>query len=1146
MKKNNVWKDYPWGKPYTFLLIMKLTFILTLLFVFNVRANTYSQGAKLNISVQQATLRELFDQIKSQSDYKFLYNNDLVNDELRINVNTKKGSVEDVLTEALKQSNLSFKVVGKQILIYPLAEKENPGIQAQKNLVRGVVTDPSGAPLPGATVTISGSTRGVITDADGNYSIEANRGEKLVFSFIGMESETVEVVTQKVVNVQMREKSQELEDVTVVAFGRQKKESVVASISTVDVAELRVPASNLTTALAGKIAGIISYQTSGEPGADNAQFFVRGVTTFGYKTSPLILIDGFESTTDDLARLQPDDIESFSVMKDASATVMYGARSANGIISVVTKAGREGSVKISVRGDMNVAMPTRKLEFLDGVRYMRLYNEAQITRNPLLGAYYDEQKIQATMRGEYPMIYPNVYWYDALFNKSTVNEKVNLNISGGGKVATYYVSGTMEHETGLLKVDRRNNFNNNIDITRTNIRSNVIFRLSPSTTLDTRITGRFERYTGPYETASEIYRQIMWSNPVDFPFTYEPDEANKYTEHVLFGSTLIGGSYKVNPYASMVRGYEDRNETSITAQATLTQDLDFITKGLKISLKASANSWGKYTSRRTYSPYYYALENYNQITGEYSLFALNPTTGQAYLGDVQPGRDASGQYYYEGILNWNRDFGKHKVGFTSVAIAQENLVTGGNSSSIYFTLPEKNLGVSGRVTYDYDTRYFLDFSYGYNGSEKFSGSKQFGFFPALAAGWLVSNESFFEPYKNMISALKLKFSWGQGGNDAISGREGRFFFLSNVRIGGGSYRWGNTFMNAYDGYTVSRYANPNITWEVSTKYNAGLELSLFKNESLRFQIDFFKDSRDKIYMVRENFPASAGLEASISGNVGKVDSHGIDASLDIEHQFNKDFWLTGRGNFTYSTNEYVELDEKNYPDEYLKRKGHNINQGWGLIGERLFVDQAEIDNSPRQDFGEYMAGDIKYKDVNGDGVVNSNDRVPMGYPTSPEIQIGAGLSVGYKKFDLSFFFQGNARVSMFINPGVGGGDDGAEGIAPLVNNRNAMPFIADDYWSETNPNPYAFWPRLSTTTVNNNLQQSSWWLRDVSFIRLKSAELGYNFPVKKLKMENCRFYVTGENLLVFSKFKYWDPEMGRKGIGYPPNRRFNIGVKLDF
>jgi len=1019
-------------------------------------------------------------------------------------------------------------------------------VTAQEITVNGVVRDETGTTLPGAAVVVRGTQRGVTTNIDGEFSINVKTTDVIEVSFMGYETAMLEIGSNRRFDVTLELQSIGIDEVTVVAFGRQKKESVVASISTVQVDELRVPASNLTSALAGKIAGIISYQTSGEPGADNAQFFIRGVTTFGYKTSPLILIDGFESTTDDLARLQPDDIESFSVMKDASATVMYGARSANGIISVATKAGREGKAKVSIRADVNVASPTRQLEFLDGVSYMRLYNEAQITRNPLLGSYYDEQKIQATMRGENPMIYPNVNWYDALFNKSTANEKVNINISGGGKVATYFVSGTFEHETGLLKVDTRNNFNNNINISRSQVRSNVIFNLSQTTKLDTRITGRFERYNGPYESSSEIYRQIMWSNPVDFPFTFEPDAANEFTEHILFGSTLVGGATKVNPYASMIRGYEDRNETNVTVQGTLTQELGFITEGLRASLKASVNSWGKYTSRRTYSPYYYALENFNQITGDYSLFALNPTTGQAYLGDVQPGRDASGQYYYEGILSWNRLFGKHNTGATVVGIMQENLVTGGNSNSIYYTLPEKNLGVSGRFTYDYDSRYFLDFSYGYNGSEKFTGSKQFGFFPAFAAGWMVSNEKFFEPYLNVLSALKIKASWGQGGNDAIAGREGRFFFLSDVSLGGGEYRWGSTFMNSYPGYTVSRYANPNITWEVSTKYNAGIELSLLKNEAIRIQADVFQDYRDKIYMTRDNFPSSAGLEASISGNVGKVESHGIDASIDVEHQFNNDIWLTGRGNFTYATNKYLELDEKNYPDEYLKRKGHNINQWWGLIAERLFVDQAEIDNSPRQDFGEYMAGDIKYKDVNGDGVVNNNDRVAMGYPTSPEIQYGFGLSGGYKKFDVSFFFQGNGRVSMFINPGSGGGSDGTEGIAPFVNNRNALPFIADDYWSETDPDPYSFWPRLSTTTINNNLQQSSWWLRDVSFLRLKTVEFGYNFSVPSLKLQNCRLYVSGENLLVVSPFKLWDPEMGRKGIGYPPNKRINFGLKLDF
>ncbi|GHT67930.1 SusC/RagA family TonB-linked outer membrane protein [Bacteroidia bacterium] len=1016
---------------------------------------------------------------------------------------------------------------------------------------KGRITDAAGEPLPGAAVLVLGSTRGVTSDENGRFELtNVSVGTKFKITYLGMIDKNV-TFEGKELEIVLEDNAALLGEVTVVAFGRQKKQSVVSSISTVKASDLRVPGSNLTSALAGRIPGLISYQTTGEPGADNADFFIRGVGTFGYKADPLILIDGFESTRDDLARLHPDDIESFSVMKDASATVMYGARSANGIISVTTKSGVEGDVRISVRADVNMATPTRSIDFLDGVRYMRLYNEAQITRNPLLGAYYDEQKIQSTIRGENPMIYPNVQWYDELFNKQTYNEKANINISGGGKVATYYIAGALDHETGLMKVDKRNNFNNNIDIMRTQIRSNVIFKLSSTTTLDTRVTGRFERYNGPYVNATDLFQSIMWSNPVDFPALYEPDEERKYAEHQLFGSMLVGNEgdamFKVNPYARMVQGYEDRNETRLNVQATLLQDLGFITENLKLSLKIAADSWSEYTSRRYLMPYFYALESYNQVTEEFTLFPLNPTYGRPYLGDVYPGRDANGRYYYEGVLTWNKDLKDlHHLGLTVVGLAQENLLTGGSSTSIYETLPEKNLGVSGRFTYDFDSRYFADFSWGYNGSEKFTGSKQYGFFPALAGAWLVSNEKFFESLKDKITLLKLKASWGKGGNDAIAGRSGRFFFLSDIRLGGNNavdgYRWGETFMNSYPGYVVSRYANPAITWETSTKYNAGMELSFLKDEAIKFQADVFKNYTDNIYMERQNFPSSAGLEAAISGNVGKMEANGVDLSLDGQWIFNRDTWIQGRANYTYATNKLVELDEKNYPDEYRKRKGHNWDQQWGLIAERLFVDEAEIANSPHQDFGPYMAGDIKYKDVNGDGVINENDQVPMGYPTKPEIQYGYGLSGGWKNWDLSFFFQGNARVSLFINP-----SDSPEGIAPFIAYRNALPLIADDYWSETNPDPHAFWPRLSTNVVANNTQRSSWWMRDASFMRLKTVELGYNIRnLKQFKLSNLRFYVTAENVFAITGFNLWDPEMGGDGLKYPPNRRFSVGLKFDF
>jgi TonB-linked SusC/RagA family outer membrane protein len=541
---------------------------------------------------------------------------------------------------------------------------------------------------------------------------------------------------------------------------------------------------------------------------------------------------------------------------------------------------------------------------------------------------------------------------------------------------------------------------------------------------------------------------------------------------------------------------------------------------------------------RSYSPVYYGLEQYDVFTGEYSLYNLTPNT-VPYLGDVTGGRDGNTQIYFEARLNWDKTWGKHTVSLMTVGIRDEKILTNGQGGTIYYTLPERNLGNSGRFSYDFDKRYFAEFAYGYNGSEKFIGDKQFGFFPSFGGGWITSNEAFWgDGLKNIISLLKFKVTYGKVGNDAIAGREGRFFYLSRIVDGGGEYQWGKIFSGTYSGFTFDRYANPDISWEVSTKYNLGVELGIFKDEALKLQVDFFKDLRENIYMERENFPQTAGFQRSIHGNVGKVTSKGFEASLDYKHSFNRDLWLTARANFTYSTNKFLEKDEKNFRDEYLKSVGQPVNQTWGYLAERLFVDQLEIDNSPRQEFGQYMRGDIKYLDVNGDGVVNTNDRVPMGYPTVPEIQYGFGLSGGYKNFDLSFFFQGNARVSFYIAP---------EAIAPFINRRNAPEIVARDSWSETHPDVHAFWPRLATYQVSNNVQQSSWWLREGSFVRLKTLELGYTIPkVDRLKMSNARIYFSGENLFSISAFKLWDPEMGGNGLAYPINRRFNIGLQLNF
>ncbi|MDR1583695.1 MAG: TonB-dependent receptor [Prevotellaceae bacterium] len=1030
---------------------------------------------------------------------------------------------------------MKFKIIGFFFLMSFCS-----GVFAQTKTITGRVKDTGNSPLFGVAVQVKNTSVGTVTGELGEFSLNANVNDTLVFVLVGMKEVRQYVGQQSVFEIVMATADEaELEEVQVVAFGTQKKASVVSSITTVKPSELRVSAYNLTSSFAGKIPGMISYQISGEPGADFAQFFVRGVTTFGYTPSPLILIDGFESSSYELARLQVDDIESFSILKDASAAALYGARGANGVLLVITKSGKaDAGISINARVDTHIATPTKMIEMVDAIEYMRMYNEGVTTRTPLAGNYYSEQVIESTRNNENPMIYPNVDWYNELFKQTTINKRATINLSGGGRIARFYVSGGFENENGLLKEDSRNKFNSNISINRVHMRSNVIFDITKTTTLDTRIQAEFERYNGPYNSATDIFNMVMDVNPVDFPPVFEPDDAHRFVSHTLFGNTLVNGAMRPNPYAEMVKGYQSRNINIVTMMATIRQDFDFLIKGLKFEGKGSVKSDGSSTQTRSFSPFYYAVEQYNQVTQEYKLFGLNRLGGNNSMGDIDASNSRGSSYYFEGRLNWNGVFGVHSIGAMTVGTLQENsnLVAG----TVFTALPARNAGISGRATYDYDNRYFGEFNFGYNGSEKFTKDKRFGFFPSVGVAWMVSNEKFWEPMKNVVGMLKFRATYGKNGSDAIAGAADRFNFLSQISKGGAGYTWGLLNNTSGAGYTISRYANANISWEVSRKANLGLDIEAF-NKVLKFQFDLWKDWRSDIYQERNTFAATTGLiekELKIFGNVGAAETVGFEGSLDVEKMFSNSAWIVGRFNFTYSKNKVTQKDEQQFRDRYLSAIGQSTNILRGLVAERLFVDDYEKENSPRQDWGFYQAGDIKYKDINGDGRINDNDRIPMGYPAVPEVQYGFGLSGGWRNFDLSFFFQGNSRVSFFIDP---------NGIAPLVDHRNALKIVARDYWTETDPNVHAFWPRLSVTPLANNTQNSSWWLRNGTFLRLRSIELGYNIKkLDKLLLQSGRIYFSVENVLYFSTFKLWDPEMGASGRGYPPNRRFNIGLLLQF
>lgn len=1021
---------------------------------------------------------------------------------------------------------------------------------AQKTTIKGVILDEKSNPIIGANILERDNTNnGTISDFDGNFEISINLNSHIEVSYVGFKSQTLKIIDGKDLRIILLDDYQNLDEVTIVAYGKQKKSSVIAAVTTIDPAELRMPTSNLTTSLAGRVAGVISYQRSGEPGRDNAEFFIRGVSTFGYARSPLILIDGIETTSTDLARLQPDDIASFSIMKDATATSLYGARGANGVILVTTKVGIEGVLKVNVRYEKSYSAPTKSLQIADPITYMRLHNQALITRNALGGRIYSLEKILISKDpNRNKMAYPTVNWFDELIEDYTLNSRFNFNLSGGGKIARYYLASTINTDNGNLKIDPRNNFNTNIKFNRISLRSNINVNLTETTEVALKFNGNFDDYNGPLDGGALVYQKAMKANPVLYPKVYEPDAQFQNSTHALYGNYGQFGDY-LNPYADLMRGYKDESYNNFLATVEIKQKLNFITEGLDLRILGNTSRYSFYNLERKYNPFYYSLGNYDFQSDTYSLVALNPSQGTEYLEYSEGNKVITNSTYFEGALNYNKTLkDKHEVSGMLIGIMRE--LKYANAGNLQSSLPFRNLGLSGRFTYAFDEKYFAEFNFGYNGSERFAKSERFGFFPSFGAGWYISNEKFMEKFSDYITKLKIKGTYGLVGNDQIGSSDDRFFYISQVNLNNGSLGapFGLEFGNYINGVSINRYANDQITWEKAKMLNLGIELGI--NNNLDFQADYFTEYRTNILMDRAQIPASMGLQAPIRANVGEASSEGFEFTLDYKNSLTNDLFVGLRANFSYADSKFEVYEELDYVTAGLpwrSRVGLNLSQPYGYIAERLFIDEADIANSPLQTFGEYMPGDIKYKDINNDGLIDINDEVPIGYPTTPKIIYGFGLSSSYKNLDFSFFFQGSAQSSFFID---------AYNSSPFIDtyggaigNNALLTAWADDHWSEDDRDLYAAWPRLSDQLIDNNNRNSTWWLRDGTFLRLKSVELGYTIKndfISKLKITNARIYFTGTNLLTFSKFKIWDVEMGGNGLGYPIQLGVNFGINLNF
>ena len=1082
-------------------------------------------------------LKTVLEEVERQTGYSILFENEDVDVSRPVTATFKDATLQTVLDTVLDKSlRYTVKGGGKLVTISRRSPVSAPTAPNGEMTVAGtVISSADNQPIVGANIYVEGTNVGTTTDAGGNYKLTVPASAKTVtVSFLGYDTKKISVRDIHLFKlITLADASNKLEDVVVVGFGVQKKESLVGAVQSVKPSDLQTSSSNLSTSFSGKIAGVIAVQKSGEPGADGANFWIRGISTFGSGQSPLLILDGVEITNQMLNNIPPETIESFSVLKDATATALYGSRGANGVMIITTKNGRDSEkMTINLRAEFGASAPTRVPKVADGITYMETFNEARTTRGEK--PYYSNEKIMGTKLGLDPYVYPNVDWYDMLFKDCTFNQNFNFNMTGGAKKIDYFLNASVYNENGIMRKPEASKFDTNINAQKYLFQANVSADATKTTRVSLKMNTQLHYRHAPIQSVSDLFAYAMTGMPCEFPATLPGEESDTF---VRFGTNNAWNSgFFTNPYAQLCRGYGDQFRGHFTSALTVNQNLDFITKGLSATGMATFYNRVYSAVYRSFTPFMYQLTDYNiDEAGNYSYTSNSTNTGTTYLGTTR-GKDGYRELAFQAKIDYTRTFGKHDVGATIVYLQKERNMNISDEQE-YAALPYRQQGLAGRVTYGFDKRYLFEANFGYNGSENFAAGKRFGFFPSVAVGWVVSNEPFWKGIKEQVSLFKLRASYGLVGNDVISSDySDRFPYLTTVDMRQGYDVYiGNNFERKY-GPILSVYGNPNATWEESRKLDIGVEIGLF--DSLNIIFDWFKEKRSGIFMQRTSLPSTFGMSGITPwANIGKVDNSGVDISVDYNKAFSKDLILSLRGTFTYAHNEIVEMDEPKYKWAYQYKAGHPINSIQCLIADGLFRDEEDIASSPSQDIYAttypIRPGDVKYRDLNDDKIIDDNDMCWTGNPTVPEIIYGFGFSLKYKGFDCSAFFQGQGKVSIIMynyHPFATAATPGS----------GLMQWIADEHWSEDDPNPKALYPRLSPLWNNNNTKASTLYVRNGKMLRLKTAEIGYTY--KKM-----RVYVSGTNLLTFAPFKYWDPEKGSgNGLGYPLQRTYNLGFQFNF
>lgn len=1112
--------------------------------------NNYSQFKTLSVSMSNSTLREVLKTIEKSSQFVFFYLDDAVNLERKVSIDSKNKNIEEILSELFEGTSCTYRISDRQIFISGKAPASTEQ-QQNKRKISGRVTDIKGEPLIGVNVTVDGDANGSITNMDGLYEIfVTKKSVVLKFTYIGFKTSEIRTnASTNIYDVTLEEQVNELEETVIVGYGTQRKISNIGAQSSMKMEDIKTPSASLTTTLAGRLAGVVAVQRTGEPGKDAADIWIRGISTPN-TSSPLVLVDGVERSFNDI---DPEDIESLTTLKDASATAVYGVRGANGVILIKTKPGKVGKPTVSADYYESFTRFTKMVDLADGITYMNAANEAM--RNDGIATKYTEDQIRNTIAGKDPYLYPNVDWLKEIFNDWGHNRRVNVNVRGGSEKVAYYASVSYFNETGMTVTDKNiDTYDSKMKYSRYNFTTNLNIDVTPTTKVEIGAQGYLGEGNYPAISSADLYNAAMSISPVEYPKMF-----------FVNGEAFVPGTSTNNnfnnPYSQATRrGYDNLTKNQIYSNLRVTQDLDMLTKGLKLT---AMYAFDVYNEIHVHQDRAESTYNFLDTSVPYDM------NGQPILQRIYEGsnvlsykQETSGnkKTYLEASLNYDRTFNDdHRVSALFLFNQQSKLLY--PKGTLEDAIPYRMMGIAGRATYSWKDRYFAEFNIGYNGAENFSPKHRFGTFPAFGVGWVVSNEKFWQPLSKAVSFLKIRYTDGKVGNSEVSDR--RFMYLDQMKENGDyGYKFGPNGTK-WSGYETVNMA-VDLIWEESRKQDLGIDLKLF-NDDLSIVFDLFKERRENILLKREHsIPSFLGYNTSAPyGNIGIIENKGFDGTIEYNKRINKDWVIALRGNVTFNKDKWIqgELPEQKY--EWMNQYGHNINGVKGYVAEGLFT-QAEIDDMARWEslsdankaitpkpfasqFGTVKAGDIKYKDLNNDGQIDAYDQTYISRGDVPTTVYGFGFTIGWKDLSVGMMFQGVAGAERVLNGSSVNPFNGGGGSGNLYSN-------IGDRWTEEKPDQNAFYPRLSygseTTSNINNFQKSTWWVRNMNFLRLKTLQISYNLPkpwVNKVHLKNAAVYVMGTNLFTLSRFKLWDPELNTdNGASYPNTTSYSVGINFTF